>query len=65
MVTSRNFSPIRESFPIASATSPTSAPVTSQIAEIEFIELILCAKKAFAVNLESSLLHKLVSINFS
>ena len=29
------------------------------------MELILCAKKAFAVNLESSLLHKFVNINFS
>ena len=37
----RNLDPILESLPIAFATSFTSAPVTSQIADIEFIELIL------------------------
>ena len=36
----RNFSPILESFPTALATSFISAPVDSQIADIEFIELI-------------------------
>ena len=46
-------------------TSFISAPVSSHSAEIEFIELILCAKNAFAVNFESSELHKLVVIIFS
>ena len=50
---SRNFEPILLSEPIARATSLTSAPVASHKALIEFIELILCAKKAFAVNLAS------------
>ena len=37
---SRNFDPILVSLPIALETSLTSAPVTSQIALIELIELI-------------------------
>ena len=43
--------------PIALATSLTSAPVASHKALIEFIELILCAKKALAVSFANSLLH--------
>lgn len=44
----RNFEPIRESRPTALATSDTSAPVTSQTAEREFILDILWARNAFA-----------------
>ena len=62
---SRNLDPILLSLPIALETSLISAPVTSQIALIEFIELILCAKKAFAVNLASSLLQIFVCKIFS
>jgi hypothetical protein len=36
------------------ATSSTSAPVASHRAEIELIEEIRCARKAFATSLESS-----------
>ena len=50
----RNFGPIRESLPMASATSPTSAPVASQSAEIELIDEIRCARKAFATSFDSS-----------
>ena len=57
---SRNLEPILESVPIALATSCTSAPVDSQRAAIEFIELIRWARKAFAVNLANSLLQILV-----
>ena len=57
---SRNRDPILLSVPIALETSLTSAPVDSHIAPIEFIELILCAKKALAVNLANSLLHMFV-----
>ena len=42
---------------MALETSLTSAPVSSHIALIELIELILCAKKAFAVSFANSLLH--------
>ena len=48
------------SIPTASATSLISAPVDSHIAEIELIELILCARKALAVSLLNSELHKFV-----
>merc|ERR1712168_830128 len=51
----RNFEPSRLSLPMAFATWSTSAPVASQMAEIAFIELILCAKKAFAASFDSSL----------
>ena len=57
---SKNFFPILLSLPIASATSWILAPVDSHNAEIELIEEILWAKKAFAVNLESSELQRLV-----
>ena len=50
----KNFGPILLSNPIALETSLTSAPVASHKAPMELIELILCAKKALAVNLESS-----------
>ena len=41
-------------------TSRISAPVASHNAEIEFIELILCAKKALATSLDNSLLQRFV-----
>ena len=56
----KNSPPILRSNPTAFDTSLISAPVSSQMAVIEFIELILCAKKAFEVSLASSLLHKFV-----
>ena len=61
----KNLFPILVSEPIAAETSLISAPVFSQIAAIELIELILCAKKAFYINLDSSELHKLVVKIFS
>ena len=61
----RNSFPILRSLPIANETSLISAPVASQRADIEFIELILCAKKALAVSYDNSELHKLVVIIFS
>ena len=57
---SKNFEPILLSEPIALATSLISAPVVSHKALMELIELILCAKKAFAVSLANSLLQILV-----
>ena len=51
---------MRESVPIARATSRTSAPVASQKAAMLLIELIRWARNAFAVSLESSLLQRLV-----
>ena len=56
----RNLGPMRESIPMALATSVTSAPVTSQRAEIELMEEIRWARKALAVSLESSALQRLV-----
>merc|ERR1719473_70182 len=56
----RNLGPMRESTPIEWATSSTSAPVASQRAEMELIDEMRCARKAFAVSLESSALHRLV-----
>ena len=56
----RNLGPMRESTPIAYATSDTSAPVASHSAEIELIDEMRCARKAFAVSLESSADHRLV-----
>src|SRR3954464_15859362 len=50
----RNFGPIRESLPIAFATSSTSAPVASHNAEIELIDEIRCARNALATSLDSS-----------
>ncbi len=50
----RNFGPMRESLPMALATSSTSAPVASQSAEIELIEEMRWARKAFATSFESS-----------
>ncbi len=57
---SKNFEPILLSEPMALATSLTSAPVASQIAPIEFMELILWAKKSFDVSFANSLLQILV-----
>ena len=57
----KNLLPILVSVPIAFETSFMSAPVFSQSALMEFIELILWARNAFATNLANSLLHKLVS----
>ena len=48
----RNLGPMRESTPIAYATSDTSAPVASHSAEIELIDEMRCARKALAVSLE-------------
>ena len=62
---SRNLEPILVSEPIARETSLISAPVDSQRALIELIELILCARKAFAVNFANSLLQILVLRIFS
>ena len=45
---------------MALETSLIFAPVASHIAETELIEDILCAKKAFATNLDNSELHKFV-----
>ncbi|MNR26196.1 hypothetical protein D3C85_1433920 [compost metagenome] len=50
----RNFGPILLSIPIAFATSFTSAPVFSQSSESAFIDDILCAKNALAVNFDNS-----------
>src|SRR5690606_27520109 len=55
-----NLEPIRESWPIAFATSSTLAPVTSHNSEIELIDETRCAKKAFATSLDNSDDHKLV-----
>ena len=52
--------PILESIPIAFDTSSISAPVFSQSSDRELIEDILWAKKALAVNFESSDDHKFV-----
>jgi hypothetical protein len=46
----KNFGPIRESIPIALATSSTSAPVASQSSEMELIEETRWARKALAVS---------------
>ncbi|GMR53498.1 hypothetical protein PMAYCL1PPCAC_23693, partial [Pristionchus mayeri] len=56
----RNLFPILESNPTAWATSLTSAPVASQMAEIELMLDILCAKNALATSLLNSLLHVFV-----
>ena len=56
----RNLGPMRESTPMACATSATLAPVTSHSAEIELIDEMRCARKAFAVSLESSADQRLV-----
>ena len=51
---------MRESTPMAYETSETSAPVTSHKAEIELIDEMRWARKAFAVSFESSADHRLV-----
>ena len=56
----RNLGPMRESRPIALATSSTSAPVDSQRAEIELIDEMRWARKALATSFESSDDHRLV-----
>src|SRR6185436_9413526 len=50
----RNFGPMRESLPIALATSSTSAPVASQRPEIELIDEMRCARKALATSFDNS-----------
>ena len=49
----RNLLPMRESMPMATATSLTSAPVFSHSAEIELIDEMRCARKALATSLDS------------
>ncbi len=44
---------MRESMPMATATSLTSAPVFSHSAEIELIDEMRCARKALATSLDS------------
>ena len=61
----KNLGPIRESLPIALATSSTSAPVASQRAEIELIDEIRWARKALATSFESSDDQRLVVMIFS
>ena len=61
----KNLEPILVSAPMALETWLISAPVASQISEIELIDETLCAKNAFAASLESSLLQILVLIIFS
>ena len=56
---------MRESVPTALATSLTSAPVLSQMAEKELMLDILCARKALAASLESSEDHELIVRIFS
>src|SRR5690606_42121611 len=56
----RNFDPIRESIPIAFATSSTLAPVFSQSSDMALIEDTRCARKALAVNLDNSEDQRLV-----
>merc|ERR1719473_2503432 len=51
---------MRESTPMECATSATSAPVTSQSAEMELMEEMRWARKALAVSLESSADQRLV-----
>src|SRR5690606_27719500 len=56
----KNLGPIRESIPMALATSSTLASVCSQSSEMALMEEIRCAKKALAVNLDNSDDHRLV-----
>ncbi|GMR43459.1 hypothetical protein PMAYCL1PPCAC_13654, partial [Pristionchus mayeri] len=56
----RNLLPILESNPTACATSLTSAPVASHMAETELMLDILWARNALATSLLSSLLHVFV-----
>ena len=56
----RNLGPMRESMPMAWATSVTSAPVFSQRAEMVLIEEIRWARKALATSLDSSALQTLL-----
>ena len=57
----RKYLPILLSKPIEFEISVILAPVTSHNADIELIELILCAKKAFADNFDNSLLQRFVT----
>ena len=50
----RNLLPMRESYPIACATSSMLAPVASQIAESALMDEMRWASIAFAASLESS-----------
>ena len=61
----RNLLPMRSSLPTALLISVTLAPVASQRAEMELMELTLCARKALATSLESSDDHRLVVRTFS
>ena len=56
----KKYLPILLSIPTAKATSLMWAPVASHKAEIVFIELILWAKNALAINFDNSELHKSV-----
>ena len=51
---SRNWRPIRTSWPSASASTVTSAPAASQTAEIALMNEIFVARNAFALTLTSS-----------
>ena len=53
----RNLGPIRESVPMAYATSSTSASVFSHSAEMLLMDEMRWARKALAVSFESSALH--------
>lgn len=50
----KNLGPMRESKPIALATSSMLAPVASQMAESALMEEIRCASMALAANLDNS-----------
>ncbi len=54
----RKRGPMRESVPIAYATSSTSASVTSHSAEIELIDEMRWARNALAVSFDSSALQR-------
>lgn len=56
---------MRRSCPTAWATSFTSAPVASQMAEMALMEEILCARKALAASFDNSELQVLVVIILS
>ena len=64
-LTSRKRLPMRPSSPTARDTSTTSAAVLSHSAEMELMEEIRCARKAFAASFDSSALHTLLVMIFS
>ena len=59
----RNLRPIRASWPIASANTDTSAPVTSHTSAIALMNEIFVARKAFADVLTSSEVSRSVTRN--